>query len=418
MKWPACLLLCLLCAWPGQGRAADDDLPWRDRLTLWGWIEGMRSMRVKPPRDALASRLGARLKLSADLGRWYGFVSVDAEQNWEIDGESGIDLHEGWLEYAGDGWDLRIGRQIIIWGRADGVQITDIVSPPDYTEAITRELDEIRLPVDAVKFRLLGERIDTELIWIPVFRPAIQPSGDNPWAISRSLPDKVTATSRSTDEPDSSLENSEVALKVASYLSGLDLAASVFYTWDDYPAAHRTVRSEGDQLQVAFAPKHHRMTVFGLEGSRPWSDFVFRGEAAYYLGRYYATDSLADDPVKKDTLKWLGGVDWTLGNDWTLTTQLTGTLILDHEDRLADRAHDLLATLNLSKKLLRQTLTLSSMLYYRLNDSEIYDRLKVEYALTDAFHLSVGADIFCGGDGPYGQYRDNTQVWLKGRYNF
>ena len=92
--------------------------------------------------------------------------------------------------------------------------------------------------------------------------------------------------------------------------------------------------------------------------------------------------------------------------------------ILDHEDRLAERAHDLLATLNLSKKLLRQTLTLSSMLYYRLSDNEIYDRLKVEYALTDAFHLSVGADIFCGDDGPYGQYRDNTQVWLKGRYNF
>jgi hypothetical protein len=417
LKWTACLLLCLLCIWPARGSAADDT-PWHDRLTLWGWIEGVRSMRVKPPRDALTSRIGARLKLSAELGRWYGFVSVDAEKNWEIAGESGINLHEGWLEHAGDGWDLRIGRQIIIWGKADGVQITDIVSPPDYTEAITRELDEIRLPVDAVRFRLLGEKVDAELIWIPVFKAAIQPTGDNPWAISRSLPENVSAASRSTDEPGTSLENSEIAFKIASYLSGLDLAASVFYTWDDYPAAHRTVRSENDRLQVTFAPKHHRLTVFGLECSRPWSDFVFRGEAAYYLGRYYATDSLTDDPVPKDTLKWLGGVDWTPGNDWTVTAQLTGTLILDHEDRLAERAHDLLATLNLSKKLLRQTLTLSSMLYYRLNDNEIYDRLKVEYALTDAFHLSVGADIFCGDDGPYGQYRDNTQVWLRGRYNF
>jgi len=418
LKWPACLLLCLLCAWPGQGRAADDDMPWRDRLTLWGWIEGVQSMRVQTPQDALTSRLAARLKLSADLGAWFGFVSVDAEKNWQIAGETGIDLHEGWLEYVGDGWDLRIGRQIIIWGKADGIQITDIISPPDYTEAITRELDEIRLPVDAVKFRLLGDKLDTELIWIPVFRAAIQPSGDNPWAVSSSLPQNVSPTCRSSIEPGTSLSNSEIALKVSAYLSGLDVAASVFYTWDDYPAAHRTVRHDGDQQHVDFAPEHHRLTVFGLECSRPWSDFVFRSEAAFYLGRYYATENLADNPVPKDTLKWLGGIDWTPGDDWTLTTQLTGTFIMDHEARLTEREHDLMATFNLSKKLLRQTLTLSSMLYYHLNDSELYDRLKMEYALTDAFHLSVGADIFCGSDGQFGQYRNNTQVWLKTKYNF
>ena len=33
-------------------------------------------------------------------------------------------------------------------------------------------------------------------------------------------------------------------------------------------------------------------------------------------------------------------------------------------------------------------------------------------------HLSVGADIFCGDDGRYGMYEDNSQVWTKIKYSF
>ena len=51
------------------------------------------------------------------------------KKNWEIAEETGFDLHEAWLEYAAEGWDMRLGRQTIIWGKADGVQITDIISP-------------------------------------------------------------------------------------------------------------------------------------------------------------------------------------------------------------------------------------------------------------------------------------------------
>ncbi|BBO82560.1 hypothetical protein DSCO28_31260 [Desulfosarcina ovata subsp. sediminis] len=213
--------------------AGETDMPWLEPFSFTGWSEVIQSMRTHRPNDSLTSRARLRLELEADFGAFYGFVSADAEKNWQINDETGVDLQEAWLEYAANRWDLRIGRQIVIWGRADGVQITDIVSPPDYTESITRDLDEIRMPVDAAKFRLLGDFVNTELIWIPVFEPAVQPSGDNPWAVATDLPENVHVTMADAVEPDTSLENGEIALKVAAYLSGLDVAASVFYTWDE-----------------------------------------------------------------------------------------------------------------------------------------------------------------------------------------
>lgn len=401
-----------------RAMAADTGAAWMEPFSLSGWVDAIQSMRIQAPNDALTSRARLRLALDADFGALCGFISADAEKNWQIEEQTGIDLHEAWLEYAANRWDLRIGRQIIIWGRADGVQVTDIISPPDYTESITRDLDEIRMPVDAAKFRLLGDHVDTELIWIPVFAPAVMPSGDNPWAIEPDLPENVRISHEATVEPETTLENSEIALKVAAYLSGLDIAASVFYTWDDYPAYHRTTRSEGDTLFVDYAPRHHRLTVFGLEFSRPWSDFVFRGEAAYYLGKYHETKKIDMDPIQRDLLKWLAGVDWTPGNDWTVTAQFTGDAMIDHDANMADEAHEAMATLSLSKKLLNQTLTLSNMVYYDINENEIYARPKADYALTDAFHVLVGADIFCGDDGEFGMYRDNSQIWVKGKYSF
>jgi len=399
-------------------KAADASPPWMKPFSLSGWADAIQSMRIHSPNGSLTSRARLRLELAADFDVIYGFVSADAEKNWEIDDETGVDLNEAWLEYATGGFDLRMGRQIIIWGKADGIQITDIISPPDYTESITRDLGEIRIPVDAARFRLLGDAVVAELVWIPVFEPAVQPSGNNPWAIRPDLPENTHLSFTAADEPETTLENSEIALKVAAYLSGLDAAASVFYTWDDHPAYHRVTRRDGGTFFIDYAPRHHRLTVLGLEFTRPWSDFVFRGEAACYIGKYLETDTVAMDPIKKDRLKWLGGVDWTPGNDWTVIAQLAGDWIMDYDSRLADDAHELVATMSVSRQLMRQTLTLSNMLYYDLNENEIYVRPKADYALTDDFHLFVGADVFCGDDGDFGRYRNNSQVWVKAKYSF
>lgn len=392
---------------------------WSDRLSLKGWLDTVQSVRTDSPNDMITSRVRLRLEGAADLGRVYGFLSLQAEKNWQIDSETGVNPHELWFEYTGAGWDLRLGRQIIIWGRADGVQITDVISPPDYTEFITRDLDEIRMPVYAAKLRRPGDLVDIELIWIPVFKAAVQPSGDNPWAVRQEWPENIRVSSEEANEPSTSLANSEIALKFSAYLSGLDVAASVFHTWDDFPAMHRSVSiSDAGTIDILYQPKHHRLTIFGLEFARPWGDFVFRGEAAWYKGRYLGVNDPAIDPMAKDLVKWLFGVDWSVGNDWNVIAQLAGDTIFNYDECLSAKEHSTLATLNISKELFNQTLQISNMLYFSINDGEFFNRIKAQYELQDGMHITLGWDYFQGDDGQYGVYENNSQVWLKLKYSF
>jgi len=385
-----------------------------------GWVEGAWSTRLRSPHDAVMSRIWGRLKLSASGNDVFAYVSVDAVQNWKIGDEGDIGFHEAWAEYAGKGWDIRVGRQVIIWGKADGVQVTDIISPPDYTEFITRDLEEIRLPVDAVKFRLLGEKINAELIWIPVFRSAVMPSAGNPWFVGQHIPDDMAVTISSAEEPATSLENSEIALKLSAFLSGIDVAISAFRTWDDYPVMHRAFKSRGHGIaDVHIQPEYHRMTVLGLEFSRPSGDFVYRGEVACYLGRYFEQEGVAFEPLKKNALNWLVGIDWAPGNDWNVIAQAAGVFIYDYEEGMADERHRTFCTLHVSKKLLDQILTISSMLYYDIRNQDYFSQFKAEYSLTDDVHLLAGVDLFGGDDDSgFGRYRDNSQLWFKAEYSF
>lgn len=391
---------------------------WTDRLALTGWLEAIRSAAVRETDETITSRARLRLNLEADLEYAFASVSADIEKNWVIDSQSGAGLHEFWLEHVGDGWDVRLGRQTIIWGKADGVQITDVICPPDYTESITRDLDEIRMPVDAVKFRLLDADVDTELIWIPVYREAVLPDeSDNPWNTGASLPPGLNVVRHRADKPGLSPADGEAAVRMSVYREGYDYSLSAFYTWDDYKTRHRTVSPVGPTLTVS--PEYHRLLVLGMGASRPWSDFVFRSEVAAYVGRYRETTRLDIGPRRKHSVKWLGGVDWTPGNDWTVIGQFFGESILDHESVLADEEHELSATLNVSKDLMRQTLTLSCMAYYNINDQDSLLRPEADYEVADGFHLFLGADLFNGRrSGGYGQYGDNSQVWFKAKYSF
>ena len=389
------------------------------QFDLSGFMDTYHSVQTKSPNDIQSSRTRLHLELQAEKENTLLFTSAEAEKNYVLSDETGVELHEVYLDYTSDSWDARIGHQIIIWGKADGIQITDIISPPDYTEFITRDLDEIRMPVNALKFRWLGDVTNAEVIWIPFFKSAVLPGGDNPWVISPEFPDDVDVTFNETKEPDKTLENGEIAGKLSFYLSGIDFAVSAFYTWDDFPSPHRKVKKDAGTRFLTFEPEHHRLTVFGLEFSKPWGEFVFRGESAFYDGKYFEPEDIEGQLFKKNSLNWLFGADWYPGGNWTIIAQFADNFIMDYSDRIKEDEHTWTATLNVSKKLLRETLTLSNMIYRSINDKDLLNRISAEYALTDEFHIFAGADIFSGDkESGFGMYEDNTEVWIKAKYSF
>lgn len=380
-----------------------------------GFIDTYHAFQIKKPNDYISSRTRARIEAQFSHGNAAAFASCNAVYNHVVQDETGINLLEAYAEYAADWWDLRVGRQIIIWGQADGLTVTDIISPKDYSEFLARDFDDMRLPVEAVKAHFLSEYVTVEGIWVVIFKESVLPSAGNPWATGHESGLNVDVNR--IESPELRIGNSEAAAKISLFPPGFDLSFSFFYTWDDVPVMHNKTINGGD-LDVDL--KYHRLMFAGLDFSVPLGECVLRGEGAYFHDKYIETVAEETDPLKRDLVKALVGLDWSPGDNWTISVQFLEAYILQYRKRMSEDEHSMTATLQVSKKLLRETLELSAMIYFGINDLDMFCRTYIDYALTDELHASIGVDGFTGKDrkGQYSQYEDNSEIWAKIKYSF
>ncbi len=396
--------------WAQNGSTAQ----WTDPIIDFsGYLETRHGLQTKNPNKLLASETLLRPEIRMSGNNVELFAAADVSENHLNQDESGIELHEAYVDYVSSAWDIRLGRQIITWGNADGVRITDNICPSDFTEYLTRDFDEIRIAVDALKFRWFSSYGTAELIYIPFFKDGISPEPDSPWWLN-GIADVITDNSH---KPEKKLKNGEIALKFAFFLPGLDCALSYFYTWNDFPVYYSDNPLDSQAL-VAVA-SYSRIHIYGLEFSIPYNDLVLRGEAAFSHGRLYQAQDTTITPSKKDDIQCLLGVDWYPGNQWILLCQLVDKRILNHSGTISAESHSTLVTLNLSKDLFREKVTISAMHYRDLNFMDSLTRVSTEYQPVDGCILSIGADIFSGDkNGDFGKYKNNTQVWTKIKYHF
>jgi hypothetical protein len=328
--------------------------------------------------------------------------------------EMEIGLREVYMDIYFSSVDLRFGKQQIIWGKADGVFITDIVSPKDLSEFLLRDFDEIRMGITSLKANYyLGDNT-FEFVWAPNFISTQMPNEGSIWFPQLNFP-ATPVFDYSQKEVESKLGNSEVFAKFSAITSAIDFEIMGGYMWDDDPAMHITKKPTGQTV----TPRHHRLGLAGGSFSSTLGGFVLRGEGAYYNGKYFSSEdpTLADATVKKDYLHYLIGVDYTLWNI-RLSSQFIQQAILDYEVPIKNDDYENTMTLLASKDFLRETLRLELFSYIGLNNSDALIRPKVIYDLADGFELLLGANIFVGSEGNFGQYDNNDMIYTKIKYSF
>lgn len=388
-------------------------------LDLGGFIDSYHAVRMQNPFDFMSSRSRLRAELRAIQGNSSLYASINANHNYLLPNRTFIELREAYFDYAGNFWDLRAGRQIIIWGVSDGIRITDIIAPMDFTEFLARDYDDIRMPVDAMKLRFFNNNVKMELVFIPVFQSFIYPTDPrNPWNIfpvSEGGPELVI---RPANTPPATLGNSEFGARFSAFFSGIDVSLVSLYTWNKLPVFSTLV--SGDMDTTYLVPEHHRLFMNGFDLSITLGALVLRGEGAYFTGEYYPTDlnGTSNDLVTRDAIRYLVGLDWYAGNEWTITGQLSQTHILKYSQDMSCQRSNVLATLGVSRKLLRSTLSLSTFGYVDLSNKGFFNRTSLDYSLSDPVHLSAGVDLFGGDGGMFGIYKDNSEVWIKVKYSF
>ena len=335
-------------------------------------------------------------------------------------------MREIYLDMYFDNFDIRIGKQQIVWGKADGVFITDIVSPLDLQEFLLPDFDEIRVGVYAAKVNYYFGNSTIEAIWKPVYAGNEFPGPGSIWYKPPDFPATPTFD-YSKEKINASLENSEVYLKYSLSSSAIDFDLMGAYTWDQTPSMYvdkefgfDTVTNQPGLTGLLITPEHHRLNVVGGSLTSTLKSFVVRGEAAYYDGKYFQTaDPMAEGALSQNNyLHYVVGLDYGVGH-LKLSAQFIQKYIMDYNDFIDEEEFGNTMTFLARYDAMRETLHLELFSYVGLNYGDALIRPKVTYDFSDSFSILLGSNIFVGDErGMFGKYGDNSMIYTKIKYNF
>jgi len=332
-----------------------------------------------------------------------------------IRNETDFSLRQAFLDIYFADFDLRIGKQQIIWGKAEGVFITDIISPRDLSEFLLPDFEEIRIGINAFKLDYYLGNSTFEAVWIPLFQPAILPEANSIWTPQMPSFPLAVALDESERHVEGKLSNSEFALKYSYLGSAVDFELMTAYLWDDNPAM--LIYAQPDST-LLLKPKYHRLPMLGTSFSKTVGAAIVRGEGAYYLGKKFSAEDLsANGILERDYLHYLLGYDY----NWfgvNMSMQVIQEYILQYEDDIRNDEFTSTLTFMAAKDFLRETLRLELFSYFGVNSSDALLRPKIVYDLADGFEAQLGANIFVGNEGLLGQYAKNDMIFLKLRYDF
>lgn len=386
------------------------------QVRVKGFLDTYHALRTTGNADWMASRTRARGEVRLEKGSTALFVSLNAIYNGILKERTGIELREAYLSYTKGNLDLRVGRQIVIWGVADALRLTDCVSPIDYTEFLAQDYDDIRMPVNGLRVKYTLGAITAEAVCNPVTNFAVIPTDlRNPWAMRLPFTSLSYSIDLESGKPEKRLKNMEYGGRISVNLSGVDFSLSALRTWNKLPALRMGMTTDGKSLQID--GRYRRMTMLGADCSLPVGQFVIRAEVAKYIDE--AQNAAMGCEVEcRNALNALIGIDWYPGNDWNASLQYCHKYTSGNLERLPIYRHTGIATARLAKELLQNTLKLSTFAYVDVTNGGIFNRLSTTYALNDQTAIAIGYDYFHADKGMFKMYGKNSEAWVKLKYSF
>jgi len=387
----------------------------QERVTTWVRADYYESSNNL---DGERNLLGGTLQMKA-LPRLAELVDGKIEARVtapDIRGRPGYGVHsellEGYATLHFKRVDLRLGKQIVAWGRADGINPTDNLTPRDYRVLLPLEEDQ--------RFGTWGARLDAYLSQELTFETFVSTFFE-----PAQFPLPTDGAAVVTRQPGHSIRNGEVGVKLNKSGGHFDWSFSYYRGYGLLPF----VASAASAFQLYYP----RMQVLGADWARNYGRFGFRSELAYTLPE---NQPGADPNANRRRLFWVNGVDRTFFENLNLNVQLflrwmpryqnpaelanpmartTGALnsIIDGQERGASPG----ITFRVSDQWLNDTLRVELLFLGNLARGDHYLRPLITYDVTDKTQVLFGANLYGGPrDAPYGLQRADNGVFTEFRH--
>lgn len=369
------------------------------------------------------SRLRGKLNLELDMalsekwhGRLGGYAWYDAA--YAINGrdhytdavldeyESETELGEAWLRgRLTSRTDLKLGRQIVVWGKSDNIRITDVINPLDNREPGMVDIEDLRLPLGMGRLDYyLGDWGFTAMA-IPEIRFNKNPPFDSEfYPFDGPMPNETI--------PEDGGDNTEYAMAANGIFSGWDLSLYWAQLYDDSPNLVHT--TTGPELQ------HTRLTMSGFATNVAIENWLLKAEAAHFSGLEF--DSLPEESLARfDSLL---GIEYAGFSETTLTLELANRHYLDYDPVLLNEGveeDEWQTALRYQGDFMHARLRLLALVtvFGEELDKGGFGRYSAAYDLADALTFTGGIVSYQDGEKvPFNAIGDNDRVFVDIKYSF
>ena len=339
---------------------------------------------------------GWKLKLNGNAFYDWSYLAKGREKFSEEDRdalESQIELFDAYIQGSiTSSLDLKIGRQVVVWGKSDTIRVVDILNPLDNRRPGMVDIEDLRLPVTMAKLDYYVSKWHISPIAIVEQREDKIPpyQGDfNPYPV------KLPTIAKPNDV--------SFALNVGGEFEGYDVDFYYAHTYQNF----------------AFYPKQSiditkKVDMFGGAFNAVSGSLLFKGEVAYFHNYRYALDS-----TKYKRLDMLVGIEYNGISETTLSFDLADKRFIDTLPSDTKR-DNLQSAFRIKSDFMNQTLHanyLISLFGNRFDDGG-YQRLWIDYDVSDSIKSTVGVVDYLPGNQFFDAINDNDMLFFQIAYSF
>lgn len=348
-------------------------------------------------------------------GRFEGWV---IDQDLFRGASPKVELREGYLSYRGNVFDVSVGRRIVVWGRADSINPTDLISSRDRTLLVPEDDDQRRGNLMVTGTYALTGSSTVSLFWLPEFRPTILP---------------LTATPGTFNQgQDFSTQLVQFAAKYDYTGKGVDWSLSYFDGVDRNP--NLAVTAIGP-LGVSFVQRYYRIRAIGFDAATTIGRYGVRSEVAYVRTQ----DEKGNNPeIFNPYLFAVIGADREVMQNWNINVQYLFHYTFSYQSpptiqnpifRTIGEANNLLSlqthqvlhglSVRLNRTWLNDSLEtgLTGVVFF--NDGDVLITPKMTYKVTDNMRITVGGDYYSGSSNTVlGRLQNNSTAYVAIRIGY
>lgn len=395
--------------------------------TDWQGLSKLRTRLNLEYNKALPDNWQMRV---AGYGFYDSVFSLRDRENYSnavlADYEHEAEFQEVWLMgKIRDNLDIKLGRQVVNWGRADSFRVLDILNPLDNREPGLVDIEDLRLPVAMAKMDyFFDEHWSSSFIVIPEVRFSKNPPPGNDFY--------VTGANDYKENKPEHISDSSFAAAVNGIFSGWDVSFHAARYWRDTPY----LKPVFDPLSNPINPleqstfEHSRLTMIGASGNFTQGPWLYKLELAVLDGMDYTLHIDQGFPygvvpttsIEKNRIDSLLGIEYFGIANSSFSIEVAHQYIPDFESAMKPSHEEKNTTglaLRATHNMFNDRLDLTVVIFGAFGESGGGWRADAEYDLRDALVLTGGVIFYEKGDTPpFDTYYQNDRLFTELKYSF